>query len=226
MNPNPPTKQDAELFCDICNRVYHSWVTYSIVFEEFPTFLLQSKYDINEEDFLNSPIGSSMSVINNDLLDNVLSQIATLHDPAKSGKNQNRSIDLFATHVKWSDEEKKEIQILSEKIGKLYNETEIKKYRNKILAHNARDDFENSFDLFPCKGTVEEYFLLLAKFCTLVRKKFKIYPYEILFNKEGIPNCPDHPVNGAGALRYLLEISIEDYLVTQIQLDPDVFRSD
>lgn len=210
MNPNPPTEQDANSFCAICERAYHSWVTYKIVFEDL--------LSLTDVDFSNIQIGSSLSIINNDLLDNVLLQIATLHDPAKSGKNENLTIDLFATHVKWSDEEKKEIQSLSEEMGKLYSE--IKKYRNKILAHNARDAYSSgkSFGLFSEDGDDEEYFRLLGEFCTLVWKKFypavKATPHHMRirvfeFSKEGITNDFNCPADCASALRDLLIGSIQ-----------------
>ncbi|MYG43199.1 MAG: hypothetical protein F4203_08725 [Rhodobacteraceae bacterium] len=135
-----PIRKEARLFCEVCLSIYYYWVTYNNIFEKISS-LLQSERNISAWEFKNTPIGSTLSIIDRTLGNQVILEITKLHDPARMKNNENVCIDLFVSHVEWSDREMSKIQNLKEKLEENFNF--IKPARNKILAHNDREAFNN-----------------------------------------------------------------------------------
>lgn len=207
----PPTQEEARIFCDVCQYVYDGWVTHKNIFDDLSS-LLQNEKGIPARDFLKTPIGSCFHTISNNLGDNIIMEIAKLHDPARIGNNENLTIDLFIKHVEWSDVEKPRIECLEEQLSKFYGH--IKEARNKILAHRAREVFRNQITLGGfAEGADEDYFQSLGELCTMIWKKFypdtNITPYNerirvFQFNKEGITGDTNCPAYCARTLRDLI----------------------
>ena len=114
-----PTSEEAKIFCDVCQNVYESRVTYRNIFDDLSS-LPQSEKKVPEQDFIDTPIGSCLRTISHNLVDNVLMEIARLHDPASFRQNENLSIDILVNHVVWSTEEHPRIKSLEKKLNKFF----------------------------------------------------------------------------------------------------------
>ena len=212
----PPTKEEAKSFCDLCEFVYVCWVSYTNLFEELPS-LLESEKNTTLEEFLESPYGRCLQLINCMVANYLILQIAKLHDQAKLGNNENLSINLFVAAVNWSVEDKKNIQNINTQLFDFYNH--IKMARDKLLAHNDRETYKTDKPLgcFP-EGEDKEYFRLLGEFCELIWEHFS--PWEDIFDKkrifhfkkQGIPNDKNCPSYDARTLR--------DFIVKHIPESP------
>lgn len=203
-----PTCEEASLFCEVCYSVYRCWVTYKIVFEEInPLLRREGKFSLLG--FINSPIGATLSIFDRTLGNQIVLEITKLHDPARMGEYENVCIDLYVSHVEWSDEELPIIKNLQEELEEHFNW--IKPARNKMLAHNDRTVLNSLVSLggFP-DGVDDDYFRTLGEFCTLIRQKFQLdYPpfyrnERFLFNKEGNPRDPYCPVHNAREFRDMI----------------------
>lgn len=203
-----PTSVEARLFCDVCFSVYRCWVTYKIVFEEINP-LLRREGNISMLEFYNSPIGSVLSILDRTLGNQIVLEITKLHDPAKMGEYENVCIDLYVSHVEWSEEEWPNIKYLNEELEVGYNH--IKSARNKMLAHNDRTVLNSRISLggFP-EGVDEDYFRALGELCILIREKFQLdYPRPLSnkkyhFSKDGKPGDPNCPARHAREFRDML----------------------
>ena len=204
----PPKREEAVIFCDLCQYIFSIWVTYSNLLENIPESL-EKERGINLNEFLETPPGRCMRILNSTTLEHLILQIAKLHDPVITGKNENLCIDLFVSHLDWSNEEKTGIKKIREGLFRFY-EFNIE-VRNKILAHNDRGIFRTNASLgsFP-RGEDEKYFSLLAEFCTLIWNRFHtdanmVVPQRVFeFLKYGLERDNLCPSNDARILRSLI----------------------
>lgn len=206
------TWRDAEAFCGLCQWIYECWATHKNLFECLPD-LLEDQRGVSIKNFVESSYGQRLACLNEISMEYVILKIATLHDPAKQGRNENLSINFFVEQEElWSEQEKLDIQDIATELAKLYQK--INDLRNKILVHNDRLVFAKGQSLGSfMEGDDESYFLSLGKLCTIIWTKFPSpgWPYEprtFEFTKSGIPMDSFCPSNAA---RKLSKLIVEAY---------------
>lgn len=202
------TRRDAEAFCGLCQWIYECWVTHKNLFECLPD-LLDEQRDVSIEDFAESSYGQSLACLNDISIQYVILKIATLHDPARQGGNENLSINFFVEQDElWSKQEQSEIQNIVSELDGFYQK--IGDLRNKILVHNDRMFFAKGQSLGGfLEGEDENYFLSLGRLCTMIWKKYpsRGWPYGpriFEFTKFGIPEDSSCPSNAGRKLRKLI----------------------
>lgn len=202
------TRIDAKAFCDLCQWIYECWATHKNLFECLPD-LLEDQRGVSIEGFVESYYGQSLAYLNEISMEYVILKIATLHDPAMQGGNENLSINFFVEQEElWSEQEKSEIQDIVTELTELYQK--INDLRNKLLVHNDRLVFAKGQSLggFP-EGEDESYFLSLGKLCTIIWRRFPSHgwpygPRTFEFTKSGILGDSLCPSNAARKLRNLI----------------------
>lgn len=202
------TRRDAEAFCDLCQWIYECWATHKNLFECLPD-LLEDQRGVSIEDFAESSYGQSLACLNEISMEYVILKIATLHDPARQGGNENLSINFFVEQEElWSEQEQSEIQEIASELGDLYQK--IKDLRDKILVHNDRSVFAKGQSLGGfLEGEDESYFLSLGRLCTIIWSRLSScsWPYgprTFEFTKAGILGDSLCPSNTARKLRQLI----------------------
>jgi hypothetical protein len=68
------------------------------------------------------------------LITSIFSKIARILDPARTGKDENLSLAYFIEKYRLQGDP--EIKVEFENIKELYKNSNLKKYRNKVLSHN------------------------------------------------------------------------------------------
>ena len=118
------------------------------------------------------------------LLESIYSKISRLLDPAKTHNNKNLSFSYFIEKFSLSDD--KEIMDKLDEIEKVYKETNLKKYRDKVLSHNDVK-LATAESVFKLDLTINEVNLFLSSLrdlCCLIDYKsggselrYSISPY-------------------------------------------------
>ena len=205
-------QNQAEAFCNLCEWIYECWATHKNLLENLPE-LLKVQRGVSIKEFSESPYGHCLNYLNEISIQYTLLKIATLHDPAQQGRNNNLSINFFVEQEEiWSDIEKLNIGDIVSKLDSLYQK--IKPLRDKILVHNDQSIFENNQTLGEfTKGEDEMYFLKLGELCSMIWNKFphpgwhygsRIFEFTITGIIENSP-CP---CNNA---RKLCQLLVESY---------------
>lgn len=155
------TKEIAEKFCEACNWAYEVWVTHKNLFDlnSEPSATIEKKHVI--------PFFNRLSIITHEY---GLQQIAKLHDPAVTGKDQNVSIDFVVRFGEWGDQED-EIKAITARLLQFWGH--LRPARNKLLAHN---DLETILANEPLGGFLEgedcQYFLALQELVNAVSARW------------------------------------------------------
>lgn len=157
------SKLTAGKFCEICNWTFEVWITHRTLFEDNPN------PQNNIEKF--APLWERLNIVTQEY---VLQQISKLHDPVRTGKDINLSLEYILKFGCWPSDH--DIHNLYKKLQYLWDR--LKTARNKLLSHH---DLKAVIAGVPLgafdKDADIEYFTALQEFVNIVHDRWEEGPY-------------------------------------------------
>ena len=152
---------ECELFFDLCKYAYEIWliqknlsdpkINMGLMSEKFPLFT---------------------RALNNIINEYCLLQISKLHDPEKTGKKINISIERMIAPFPDNSKIKDELNEKKDQLKKFYEV--INPARNKIIAHNDQETYLNYITLGRFEeGADKKYFETLQEFINILYQDSK-----------------------------------------------------